>query len=155
MELSAKEVNKISKKFKVPEIDILNFLAEEERLIQLSNSKKLCLEATINPQKKLLKQWQENCKNYSEFEDLYVNIKREQLSDQFFFDWMSSTKDYREKREIHSCVINEVELAKKIAIFWIENATALVDIREAMSHVGKDSAEYKLGLKKVINDYRK
>lgn len=155
-ELTATEIKKISKKFKIPENDILDFLAEEERLLRLSFLIQIYLEEKkTEKQITTLKEWVDNCKNFSEFEELYVLVGREQLTENFFFKWINSTKSYKEKREIYSCVSAEKDLAARLIKIWINNASDLEDIREAVSHTEENSEDYKNGIKKIIEFYKK
>jgi hypothetical protein len=155
-ELTATEIKKISKKFKIPEKDIIDFLAEEDRLLRLSSLRQAYLEGEkTKKQVTALKEWVDNCQTFSEFEEIYVLVGREQLPEDFFFKWINSTKSYKEKREIYSVVSAEKNLAAKLIKVWIDNASNLEDIREAVSHTEKDSEDYKNGIKKIIEFYKR
>lgn len=160
MEITTAEIKKISKKYKIPEKDIIYFLAEEERLIRLEDRKKQFFEKGSICQKTMrinfLRLWQNECKKFSEFEELYVNAEIYELGENFFFDWLKSTENYAEKKEIYSCVTKELDesIRKKFVKTWIDHATSLEDIREAMSHADNDSEDYKNGLQKIIKIYK-
>lgn len=155
-ELTATEIKKISKKFKIPEKDIMDFLAEEERLLRLSSFRQSCLEEKeAEKRATALKEWVDNCISFSEFEEVYILSGREQLAEDFFLRWMNSTKSYKEKREIYLCISTEKAWAARLIKAWIENPSNLEDIREAVSHTEKDSEDYKNGIKKIIEFYKR
>lgn len=157
MELSRTEVKKISKKFRIPEKDILDFLAEEEKLLRISILKQSFLEQSEAIAKiAIIKKWQYECKNFSDFEELYISAESNLITEDFYFDWLKSTRNYWEKKEIYSCVLKEISLAslKEFVAEWINQAESLEDLREAMSHTDSESDDYKIGLKKIIKIYK-
>jgi hypothetical protein len=157
MELSKTDVKKISKEFRIPEKDILDFLAEEEKLLRISTLKQSFSEQSEAIAKiAIIKEWQYECKNFSDFEELYINVEDNLITEDFYFNWLKSTKNYWEKKEIYSCALKEISLAsvKKFVEEWINQAESLEDLREAMSHTNSESDEYKIGLKKIIKIYK-
>lgn len=154
MELTALEIKKISKKFGIPEIGILNFLAEEDRKLHFLSQKEAYMKM---PNKtagdKELELLIRSCKNFCEYEEIYV-IANQKLADVFFLDWLKSCKNYLEKREVYSCVDEKSDLKQKLAICWMGTAEALEDVREAMTHFDKNSEWYKIGLRKIMNIYK-
>lgn len=157
MELTIVEIEKISRKFKIPKKDIIYFLTNEERLLQISSLKKAFLEEPDAKNKiEILRKWQGECRNFCDFEELYVNVESDQIPETFYISWMNSTKNYKEKREIYSCTLKENGwvAGEEFVKHWINQASSLEDIREAMSHASNESEEYKSGLKKIIAIYK-
>lgn len=155
MELTKKEIAKISKNFKIPEQDIINFLTTEEKKERCIAARQSFLEAENEAsQKAASKKWYAECHSFSDFEEFYVMVGS-QISKNFFFDWLSAAKDYKEKRDVYLCARDEdQELAGQLLKIWNNQAISLEDVREAMSYLDKNSEDYKLGLKKIMNIYK-
>ncbi len=155
MELTIIEIGKISKKFKIPEKDIIDFLADEDRMIKISSLKESFLrEKNKKNQIRISQEWTKECKKFGDFEEFYIITGLEQTTEQFFFAWFKSCQDYKERREVYLCIAENKDLRPKFVKAWIEMANSLDETREAMTHAFKDGEEYKLGIKKIINLYK-
>lgn len=155
MEISKQDIKKISNEFKIPEKDILNFLAETDHADIIISLKKTYLKEKKGDNKKYLaNSWQKECQTYGDFEDCYVSTEPQHIEEGFYLAWFKSCKYYTEKREVYSCVKNHEKLRQEIIIHWINFSTDLEDVREAISYVNKESAEYKIGIRKIINFYK-
>ena len=155
MEITKNEITKISKKFKIPEKNILDFLEEEERLLQLTHLKESFLTADSHTKISISKKWYAKCKNFHEFEEFYVVAYTKETTDKFFLDWLTAATSYKEHRDVYLCVLQEdTTLAAKVLKAWNDQAESLEDIREAMSYLEKDSDDYKAGMKKIMKIYK-
>jgi hypothetical protein len=155
MELTEQEIRKISRKFNINEKDIIGFLADEEHAAQIYHLKESFMRENDEKVRiKILTDWRSQCKKYSDFEDLYIIIPGEFVDEQFFLDWLKVGTDYRERRNVYQCAVGNENLRQRLIGAWIEIASDLEDIREAMSYVGQDTKEYKTGLKKITNIYK-
>lgn len=156
MEITKMEITKISKKFKIPEKSILDFLEEEERLLQLAFLKQSFLnEPALKTKITIAKEWYTKCKTYTDFEEFYVMADIKKVTNNFFFDWLAASKGYKENRDVYLCALEEdVVMAKKLLKAWNDQAESLEDIREAMSYLEPDSDDYKVGMKKIMKIYK-
>lgn len=153
--LNELEIKKISRKFKIPENDIITFLADEDRLLSLSSLKESFLKEKDDGEKiNILQKWSKECKNFCDFEDFYVIVSTEQITEQFFFDWLKTGKNYKERRDVYHCIVENENLRKRFVKAWIEVAEELEDIREAMSYSDKNREEYRSGIKKITLIYK-
>jgi Mg2+ and Co2+ transporter CorA len=153
MELTIKEIDRISKEFKIHKQEILDFLAEEERLMQIEIFKNLFTK-NQNPEK-ITEQWLSYCRNFGDYEEFYVIVNKNFITENFFFDWMTASKNYKERREVYACAKQEKPLITKALLKkWIDQAEKLEDIREAMKHLEPNSDDYKIGTRKIINIYK-
>ena len=155
MELTIIEIRKISRKFKIPEKDIIDFLADEDRIIKISSLKESFLREKNKENKIIISlEWTKECKKFADFEEFYVITELEQTTEQFFFAWLESCQNYKERREVYLCIAENMDLKPKFIKAWIEMANSLEETREAMAYAFEDSEEYKLGIKKIINFYK-
>lgn len=156
MEITKNEITKISKKFKIPEKNILDFLAEEDRLLKLASLKQSFLNESNSKTKiPVTKEWLIRCKTFNDFEEFYVIAYIKKMSDIFFPDWLAAAMGYKEHRDVYLCALEEdATIAKKLLKAWNEQADSLEDIREAMSYLEKDSDDYKTGMKKIMKIYK-
>lgn len=154
MELKESEIDRISKKFKISKKDILDFLAEEERTDRLLSLKKSFFDEKNKADKaEILKDWLKNCRNFHDYEEIYVVLDPSEIPTGFFEDWLRSCQGYKEKRDVYSCLTGDNDLEKRFISIWIEGADSLEDVREAISHTSKESDEYKAGIRKIIKKY--
>ncbi len=154
MELKESEIDKISKKFKVPKKDILDFLIEEERIERFLSLKRSFLENdSAIGRAEILKNWLKSCKSFHDYEEIYVILEPENIPAEFFENWLRLCRGYKEKRDVYLCLVGDEDLKKRFIKIWIEGADSLEDVREAISHATKDSDEHKAGIKKIIKKY--
>lgn len=154
MELSAAEIKKISKKFNIPEGDLLDFLANEERLLRIELLKNDYLQQKKKGVKiEISKKWAEECKEFAEFEDFYLTVD-DQFPKDFFFSWLAACVDYKERRDAYLCLPKNFEFKEKFLNNWIEDAKNIEDVRTAMAYADKGSSLYLLGIKKITNIYK-
>lgn len=154
MELTAQEIKKISKGFKIPEKALIDFLAEEDRIMEISFAKEAVIKNSpdFDPQK--VKQWLDLCQNFSEFEDFYIIAENQVPVEEFFLNWMKACTYYKERREVLSYAPDNKTLRKKLIETWVTDAINDAEIREAISHTDKGDEIYSLGIKKIYKLYK-
>lgn len=148
MGLTEKEIKKIGKEFKIPEEDIIFFLKEEERLLRLEEKKANFINSEPNKEKEAILEWQKECRNFSEFEEIYILTTEKNLAPNFFINWLKACQDYRERREVQSCA-KDHDMGKAILKLWLDEADNSEEIREIISHFDKNSQEYQDGISKI------
>lgn len=155
MEITNIEIAKISKKFKIPAQDIINFLAQEEKLEKLEKAR-----SSFLSQEKLewAHIWLQACYRFCDYEEFYVIGPKALITEKFFIDWLSSANDYKERRDSYRCAIEELPSAKDTLLsVWMDKVIAinsLEDIRQVMSYLDNGSECYKRGIKKIIEIYK-
>lgn len=154
MEITETELKKISRVFRIPEKTLSDFLQEEERKDKLEDLKKRVIESDGKAPDHLIRAWQEICKTWSEFEELFIMCEPDLKKEKFFLAWLRSSSYYKEKRDVYLCLREDPILAHKFITVWIEEATTPEDIQEAISHLSKDDELYTKGVKKIIKTYR-
>ncbi|MDD3711529.1 MAG: hypothetical protein PHP37_02955 [Patescibacteria group bacterium] len=149
MEITITDIKKISKKFRIKEEDLINFIKNEERRDSIVEMRKKFLK---EGKREILVEWAKFCAEFSEFEEVYV-LFAEEIYDDFFINWVRSGKSYIERRVVLNCLPEENERLKKIIIKeWMDISKETEEIREIMSHLDPEEDLYKIGLKKIIKN---
>lgn len=131
---------------------------EENRLMQLYLSKQSFLEKYwADDQIAILKQWQDNCKNFCDFEELYVIVQSDLIPKDFYFDWFNSTKIYKEKMQVYSCTLKEIglwpgqELIRNwINKLWSDPDSTKNERNQADLLVYRDDEKFEKELEKIL-----
>ena len=107
-----------------------------------------------------LKSWQEECKYFSEFEEIYITAKNNLIPESFFFEWLDSTKIYEEKMQIYACTVKNCGFCTGQAIIkvWLEECWDEIPYnRENQSKVEnlvyRGDDEFKQELKLILKTY--
>lgn len=96
---------------------------EESRLMQLYLSKQSFLERYWGDNLiAILKQWQDSCKNFCDFEELYVIVQSTLIPKDFYFDWLNSTEIYEEKLQVYSCAMKAFDFwfGQELIRTWVD-----------------------------------